>query len=110
MCFSNKTYDILKWVAQYALPAFGTFCFAISSIWGLPYGDKIVGTISALDAFIGMLLGISSLNYNGDGTLVVDISNSSDSYRLDLSSLPEDLANKDLVTFKIEKPAHMKEE
>lgn len=62
---SNKMYDILKWIAQYLLPGLGTLYFALAKIWGLPYGTEIVGTISAIDAFLGGLLGISSANYYG---------------------------------------------
>lgn len=61
---SNKTYDILKFTAQIFLPALGTLYFALSQIWGLPYGEQIVGTITAIDTFLGALLGISSINYN----------------------------------------------
>ena len=63
MKISNKAYDIMKWIAQYFLPALGTLYFALASIWGLPYGEEIVGTITAIDAFLGALLGISSINY-----------------------------------------------
>lgn len=61
---SNKTYDILKWIALIFLPALGTLYFALASIWGLPYGEQIVGTITAVDAFLGALLGISTVQYN----------------------------------------------
>jgi hypothetical protein len=64
MKFSNKTYDILKYIAQIVLPALGTLYFALASIWGLPYGEQIVGTITAIDAFLGALLGISTAMYN----------------------------------------------
>lgn len=60
---SNKTYDVLKWIAQILLPALGTLYFAIAQIWGLPYGEQIVGTITAVDAFLGALLGISTALY-----------------------------------------------
>jgi len=60
---TNKTYDILKWIALVVLPAIGTLYFALSSIWGLPYGEQIVGTITAIDTFLGALLGLSSINY-----------------------------------------------
>ena len=63
MKMSNKTYDALKWVAQYLLPAAGTLYFSVSQIWGLPYAEEIVGTITALDAFLGVMLGISTSNY-----------------------------------------------
>ena len=61
MRLSNKTYDTLKWIAQYLLPALGTLYFSVSQIWGLPYGEEIVGTITAVDTFLGVLLGLSSL-------------------------------------------------
>ena len=60
---SNKTYDILKYVAQVVLPALGTLYFALASIWGLPYGEQIVGTITAVDTFLGALLLLSSSKY-----------------------------------------------
>ena len=63
MKLSNKVYDILKYVAQYILPALGTLYFALAQIWHLPYGEEVVGTITAIDAFLGAILGISTLNY-----------------------------------------------
>lgn len=64
MKMSNKVYDVLKWIAQYLLPAIGTLYFALAGIWGLPYGEQIVGTITAVDTFLGVLLGIASASYN----------------------------------------------
>ena len=61
---NNKTYDILKWVAMYLLPAAGTLYFALAGIWGLPYGEEVVGTITAVDTFLGVLLGLSTAHYN----------------------------------------------
>lgn len=64
MLLSNKTYDRLKWIAQILLPAIGTLYFALAKIWDFPYAEEIVGTISAVDLFLGTLLGISTANYN----------------------------------------------
>lgn len=64
MKLSNDTYDKLKWIAQYFLPALGTLYFALAGVWGLPYGEQIVGTITAVDTFLGVLLGISTAQYN----------------------------------------------
>lgn len=61
---NDKVYDVLKWIAMYLLPALGTLYFAIASIWGLPYGEQIVGTITAIDTFLGVILGISTVQYN----------------------------------------------
>lgn len=64
MKMSNKVYDVLKWIAMYLLPALGTLYFALSGIWGLPYGEEIVGTVTAIDTCLGVVLGISSAKYN----------------------------------------------
>lgn len=61
---TNKTYDILKWIAQIVLPALGALYFGLSSIWGLPFGEEVVGTIAVIDTFLGALLGISTAQYN----------------------------------------------
>lgn len=63
MTLNNKMYDILKYIAQIVLPAIATLYFALSQIWGLPYGEEIVGTITAVDCFLGALLGISTAQY-----------------------------------------------
>ena len=67
MKISNELYDKLKWVAQILLPALATLYFAIAQIWQLPYAEQIVGTITAIDAFLGALLGISTINYRKEG-------------------------------------------
>lgn len=64
MTMSNKLYDALMWVAQIVLPAAGTLYAALAGIWGFPYGEQIVGTITAVDVFLGAILKISSRNYN----------------------------------------------
>lgn len=60
---SNRLYDKLKWVAQYLLPTLGTLYFALAGIWGLPYGEQVVGTITALDTALGAVLGVSTYRY-----------------------------------------------
>lgn len=63
MKMSNKTYDVLKWIAQIVLPATGTLYAALAGIWGAPYGEQVVGTILAVDTFLGALLGVSTAAY-----------------------------------------------
>ena len=60
---SNKVYDILKWIALVVLPAIGTLYFALAGIWHFPYGEQVVGTITAIDTFLGAILGISNIQY-----------------------------------------------
>lgn len=64
---TSDVYDFLKKTAQIYLPALGTLYFAIAQIWGLAGGEKVVGTIMALDAFLGVCLGISAKNYESSG-------------------------------------------
>lgn len=110
MKMSNETYDFLKWVAGIVLPALGTLYAALAVLWGFPYGEQIVGTISAIDTFLGAILKKSSDNYQGDGVLIVDTSDPlKDVYSLAIDDYPSTLAEKDRVILKVDKPAHMKE-
>ena len=61
---NDKMYNILKWVAMILLPALGTLYFALAGIWGFPYAEQVVGTITAIDTFLGVILGISTAQYN----------------------------------------------
>lgn len=61
---TNKTYDVLVYIAQIALPAAAVLYLALAGLWGLPYAEQISGTIMALDAFMGALLKISSVQYH----------------------------------------------
>lgn len=61
---NNKVYDVLKYVAQIVLPAVATLYFTLAQIWGLPYGEEIVGTIVAIDTFLGVILQVSTNSYN----------------------------------------------
>lgn len=60
---SNETYDMLKWIALVALDAVGALYFGIARIWGLPYGEEVVGTITVLSTFLGTILQISNSQY-----------------------------------------------
>ena len=64
---SNKLYDALKFIAQIVLPALGTLYFALAGIWGWPFGEQVVGTITAVDTFLGIVRGISTAQYNKEG-------------------------------------------
>lgn len=110
MKMSGRTYDILKNLAQIWLPALGTLYFALAAVWGWPDADKVTGSVIAVDAFLGVILGISSATYSTTldknripyaGTIVVDDDNpektmySLDGVELDALKPGED------VTFKV---------
>lgn len=67
MIIPNNVYDILKWVQRLLLPAIATLYLALGSIWKdivpLPYPEQVAATITAIDTFLGVILGISTANY-----------------------------------------------
>jgi hypothetical protein len=69
MKISNALYDKLKWIAQILIPALGSLYFGMAKIWGLPMASEIVGTLTVLDTFLGVLLGISTNKYNAENAL-----------------------------------------
>ena len=74
MLFDNKVYDILKYIALIVLPAIGALYFGLAKIWGFPFGEEIVGTITIIDTFLGTLLGISTNQYNKNNKVDESIS------------------------------------
>ena len=103
---SNLAYDRLKFMALVVLPAFGSLYFGIAQIWGAPSGEEVVGTIVLIDTFLGVLLGISSSQYQEevatpDGQLVVNDAEDKLGIRMVLDKTPEELAAMDEVRFKV---------
>lgn len=68
MQLDNKTYDFLKFLALKVLPALATLLLVLTNIWGIPYGEAIAATITAVDTFLGTLLGISAREYAKEQT------------------------------------------
>jgi hypothetical protein len=60
---NDRIYDALKWICQIVIPAVATLYFTLSGIWGFPYGEQVVGTLTAVDTFLGVCLGISTYQY-----------------------------------------------
>lgn len=72
MVLNSNVYDSLKWLVQIVLPAIGTCYAALAVLWGFPYAEQVVGSISAICVLLGACLRISNSNYDGDGVLTVD--------------------------------------
>ncbi len=66
----ESIYDRLKWVAQILLPALGALYAALAGIWGWPYAEAVVGSISAVDVFLGAVLMLDSRRYFADRQIV----------------------------------------
>lgn len=104
---TGKLYDALKWLAQVVFPAIGTLYFTLAHLWGLPSADEVVKTIVAVDLFLGLLLGISQINYNkqieSGGELVVH-PDGKRVFELDHNIVDmDDIVNKSEVRFKVKK-------
>ena len=69
MKLSNKVYDTMKWLAIIVLPALATLYTALAAVWGWPYSEEIVTTITAVDTFLGAVLCISTATYNKEGKI-----------------------------------------
>ncbi len=61
---TNRTYDTLKMIAQLLLPALGTLYAALAGIWGFPMAEAVVGTLTAVDTFLGALLAWEKKKYD----------------------------------------------
>ena len=66
MKMSNSTYDIIKRIVMYVLPALATLWLTLGKIWNFPYTTEIGATITAVTVFLAACLGISSNNYYKD--------------------------------------------
>lgn len=106
---SNRTYDVLKFMAQIFLPGLGTLYFALAGIWGLPKAEEVVGTIVAIDTFLGLLLGLSSKSYTEtlQGKMIgtIDIREDDDGKQMTLNfpGDPHEIESQHRVTFKVRK-------
>lgn len=102
MTLGNKTYDRLKFVTLIALPALATLYLTVAQIWHLPSATEVAATITAIDTFLGALLGLSSKNYTPptDGTLHVT---SEDETYAKIDTPTEDVLKKGIMTLNVKK-------
>lgn len=107
MPFPDNVYNFIKTLIQYILPAIAALYSAVASIWNLPYGTQILGTIAGLETALGILIGVSTVQYNKEiekdgGTLIVDQTPSGgDLYSFEFDNDQQGFAGKKAVTFQI---------
>ena len=105
--FGEKTYQALKFVALVLLPAMTTLYFTLGNVLDLPNVEQVIGSMTAIDTFLGVLLGISTKSFNKqnpayDGHMVIQETQAGGVlYSLELDSEPEELKNKKKVTFRV---------
>lgn len=108
---TDSWYGLGKKAVQIYIPAASAAYFALGGIWGLPYVDKITGTLAVLATFIGVCLGISSKQFDAsdaafDGKMVGHTDDSGKTtYTLEFHGNPEDIVKQDQVHFKVEPSA-----
>lgn len=71
---SNSLYNNLKFLVQIVMPALGVLYVSLASFWGFPKVEEVVGTITALTLFLGVVLRISSSNYNAPSPEPAEVS------------------------------------
>lgn len=94
MKLKNGTYNALKFIALVVLPAAATAYAAIAGMWHLPDTEQVIGTISAVDTFLGAMLHVSTKSYSPatNGALKVDLSDpTKETYTLDVTTPIEDI-------------------
>lgn len=108
LLLSDETYDKLKFVAQIVLPALGAFYSALALVWGLPLATQVVGTVVAVDTLLGAFLSLSTRVYNAqpldfDGNLEINETETSMVHQLEITTPPDELANKAAIILKVTK-------
>ena len=86
-----------------------TFYFALAGVWGFGFVAQVVGTITAVDAFLGVLLSVSKAQYNNTGAafdgsagLIHDVESGTQSIKVNID--PADLLSKGTLTLKVTPP------
>ncbi len=103
---SNKAYDALKFVALVLLPAAAVLYFALGNLWGWPKIEQTMGTITAIDTFLGILLGINNKVYRDtepstDGQIVVTDTGEGLILKLQPNKNPSTMVNQEALVFKV---------
>lgn len=104
----ENVYNFLKPVALVLLPALSTLYFMLGQAWEWTNIEQVMATITAIDLFLGAILGISKRRYDNsdvrfDGVIQTEVSEDGNTvYSLVLQDAPEQLASKTAITFKVQ--------
>lgn len=100
---SEAIYEFVKKLVRLILPASSAAYFSLAAVWGLPAAEQVVGTIAVITTFLGVCLGISNSNYEGDGVVITerDEDTGSVKYTLDVNMDPYDIQKKKQLVLKV---------
>lgn len=110
---SSKLYDSMKWTALVLLPGLGALYFGLGQLWDFPEVEKVVGSVTVLEVFIGLLLRKSASDYGsaqtvGDAIVIQDKEGTVAGMRfeLDASTTPLVLNDKKIAQFNVRREQH----
>lgn len=106
MQLSSGVYNKVKWAALTLLPAIATLYFMLGNLWNFPNVEQVIGSITAVETFLGLLLGISTRQYNKtanviDGDLIVSDVDGEQYLTLGVKGSVEQMASKDEVRLRV---------
>lgn len=101
------TYDKMKWFVTIVMPALTTLYLALDALWNFQYSHQTAGTMTAVTAFLGVVLGISSRNFKNDdsrfdGNIVVSRNDEGGVvYSLELNRDAGEIKDDNSILFKV---------
>lgn len=103
----DSAYNKLKQSTTVVLPALGALYFALAQIWHLPKAEEVVGSIAALNTFLGVLLGVSTRSYNRSDVKyagIIEVEETPDAKQLNfiLNEAAAPLEKQPEVTFRVD--------
>lgn len=103
---NDKIYDAVKNGAMVVLPAAGALYAALATVWGWPNAESVVGSVAAVNVFLGVLATVLKRKYDGaaskyDGSLELSETDEKQLFQLVLNDAPEALKGKDEVVFQV---------
>lgn len=104
---SDGLYKKLKFLVQVVLPAFSTLYFTLGNVYHWDNVEQVIGTLAAVATFVGVVLGITSKNYNNSdlpfaGTIhITESPEGVKTYSLIMNGDPEDIDTLTDVKFKV---------
>lgn len=107
LMLSEKAYEIAKRLVQVILPACGALYFGLGQIWEWPAIENVVGSITIITTFLGVVLGVSTSNYYKSGAaydgdmVITEPVDGPKTFSLQLDGDPEELSNMDSIRFRV---------
>jgi hypothetical protein len=107
---TNTVYNSLKWIALVFLPAAGALYFGLGQLWAFPKIEEVVGSVTVVETFLGLLLRKSAVDFGTAKTVgdAIVVQNSEGvavgmKFTVDASADPVILEEKKVVQFAVKR-------